>query len=120
MENNFSEIAKRSNQEFNTAFHIIEDLMNKDCFNFWKAKDMNYEERKEYLRDMIFEYFHCGEIDLAGVIKHVDTTDYLYEGMASPETIENVNEFFKNELLIADVIFLMDEDMYEEFKKENS
>jgi len=56
---------------------------------------------------------------LGGVIKRVDTTDYLYEGIASPETIENVNEFFKNELLVADVILLFDEDMYFEFEKEN-
>ena len=110
---------EKTNQSLNTAFHIVAELMNKDCFAFTDVKNLNYEERKEYLRDKIFEYFQNGEVDLAGVIKRVDTTDYLYEGITSPETIANVNEFFKNELLVADVILLMDEDMYFEFEKEN-
>ncbi len=109
---------EKTNQSLNTAFRIVAELMNEDCFDFIDVKDLDYEERKEYLRDKIFEYFHSGEVDLGGVIKRVDTTDYLYEGIASPETIENVNEFFKNELLVADVILFMDEDMYFEFEKE--
>lgn len=110
---------EKTNQSLNTAFRIVAELMNADCFKFEDVKNLNYEERKWYLRDKIFMYFQCGEDYLAGVIKSVDTTDYLYEGITSPETIENVNEFFKNELLVADVILLMDEDMYFEFEKEN-
>lgn len=113
MENNWhDEIVEKSNRELNTAFHIIGELMNKDCFDFTDVENLNYEERKEYLRDKIFEYFNCGEFDLGGVIERVDTTDYLYEGILSSETIANINEFFKNELLVADIILLMDEDMY--------
>lgn len=102
------------------AFQIIGELINEDCFDFCEVKNSTYDERKEYLHDMIFEYFHCGEVDLAGIIKRVDSSDYLYEGLASPETIENINNFFKDDELVADVILFMDEDLYYEFQNENN
>lgn len=101
------------------AFQIIGELMNEDCFDFWEIKSSNFEERKEYLRDMIFEYFHNGETNLGGMIQRVDSDDYLYEGTSTPETIENINNFFKNEELVADIILFMDEDIYNEFIEEN-
>lgn len=102
------------------AFQILGELINEDCFDFWEVKNSTYDERKEYLRDMIFEYFHSGEVDLGGVIKRVDSSDYLYEGFATPETVENINNFFKDEELVADVILFMDEDIYDEFQNENN
>ena len=102
------------------AFQILGELINEDCFDFWEVKNSTYDERKEYLRDMIFEYFHSGEVDLGGVIKRVDSSDYLYEGSATPETVENINNFFKDEELVADVILFMDEDIYDEFQNENN
>ena len=107
-----------STESLNKAYQILGELINEDCFDFCEIKNSTYDERKEYLRDMIFEYFHCGEVDLGGIIKRVDSSDYLYEGSASPETVENINEFFKNEKLIADIILLMDEDIYDEFTNE--
>lgn len=108
-----------STESLNKAFQILGELMNKDCFDFYEVASSNFEERKEYLRDMIFEYFHSGEINLGGMIDRVDSDDYLYEGLgASPETIENINNFFKNERLVADIILLMDEDLYYEFGNE--
>ena len=101
------------------AFQILGELINEDCFDFWEVKNSTYDERKDYLRDMIFEYFHSGEVDLAGIIKRVDSSDYLYEGSASQETVENINNFFKDEELVADVILFMDEDIYNEFQNEN-
>ena len=94
--------------KLNKAFQILVELINEDCFDFWEVKNSSYDERKEYLRNKIFEFFHSGEVDLADIIKRVDSSDYLYEGIASPETIENVNEFFKDEELVADVILFMD------------
>ena len=102
------------------AFQILGELINEDCFDFCEVKNSTYDERKEYLRDMIFEYFHCGEVDLAGVIKRVDNSDYLYEGSATPETVENINNFFKDEELVADIILFMNEDIYYEFQNENN
>ena len=102
------------------AFQILGELINEDCFDFWEVKNSTYDERKEYLRDMIFEYFHSGEVDLGEVIKRVDNSDYLYEGSATPETVENINNFFKDEELVADVILFMDEDIYDEFQNENN
>jgi hypothetical protein len=102
------------------AFQILGELINEDCFDFWEVKNSTYDERKEYLRDMIFEYFHSGEVDLAGIIKRVDSDDYIFEGIASPETIENINDFFKDEELVADVILFMDKDIYNEFQNENN
>ena len=102
------------------AFQILGELINEDRFDFWEVKNSTYDERKEYLRDMIFEYFHGGEVDLAGIIKRVDSSDYLYEGSATPETIENINNFFKDEELVANVILFMDEDIYYEFQNENN
>lgn len=107
-----------STESLNKAYQILGELINEDCFEFCEVKNSTYDERKEYLRDMIFEYFHHGEVDLAGIIKRADSSDYLYEGSATPETVENINEFFKNEKLIADIILLMDEDIYDEFTNE--
>ena len=108
-----------STESLNKAFQILGELMNEDCFDFWEVASSTFEERKEYLRDMIFEYFHNGETNLGGMIQRVDSDDYIYEGLgASPETIENINEFFKNEELIADIILLMDKDVYDEFINE--
>jgi hypothetical protein len=100
------------------AFQILGELINEDCFDFWEVKNSTYDERKEYLRDMIFEYFHSGETNLGGIIDRVDSDDYIFEGIASPETIENINDFFKDEELVADVILLMDEDIYNIYKNE--
>ena len=108
-----------STESLNKAFQILGELMNEDCFDFWEVASSTFEERKEYLRDMIFEYFHSGETNLGGMIQRVDSDDYIYEGLgASAETIENINEFFKNEELIADIILLMDKDLYDEFTNE--
>lgn len=107
-----------STESLNKAFQILGELMNEDCFDFLEVASSNFEERKNYLKDMIFEYFHSGETNLAGVIQRVDSDDYLYEGSATPETVENINNFFKNEELVADIILLMDEDLYEQFKNE--
>lgn len=108
-----------STESLNKAFQILGELINEDCFDFYEVESSNFEERKEYLRDMIFEYFHSGETNLGGMIQRVDSDDYIYEGLgASPETIENINNFFKNERLVADIILLMDEDLYYEFGNE--
>jgi len=107
-----------STESLNKAFQILGELMNKDCFDFWEVASSTFEERKEYLQDMIFEYFHSGETNLGGMIDRVDSDDYIYEGTSTPETIENINNFFKNEELVADIILLMDEDIYDEFTNE--
>ena len=107
-----------STESLNKAYQILGELINEDCFDFWEIKSSNFEERKEYLRDMIFEYFHSGEKNLGGMIQRVDSSDYLYEGSATPETVENINSFFKNEGLVADIILLMDKDLYYEFGNE--
>ena len=91
------------------SFQILGELMNEDCFDFLEVAPLTFEERKEYLRNMIFEYFNSGETNLAGVIQRADS---------KLETSENVNNFFKNEELVADIILLMDEDMYELFENE--
>lgn len=107
-----------STESLNKAFQILRELMNEDCFDFLDVASSTFEERKEYLRDMIFEYFHSGETNLGGMIQRVDSNDYLYEGTFTPETIENINNFFKNEELVANIILFMDEDVYDEFTKE--
>lgn len=107
-----------SKESLNKAFQILGELINEDCFDFWEVASSSFDERKEYLRDMIFEYFHSGETNLGGMIHRVDSDDYIYEGTSTPETIENINNFFKNEELIADIILLMDEDIFYEFEKE--
>lgn len=104
--------------KFAKAFQIIGELLNEDCFDFCEVKNSTYDERKEYLRDMIFSYFQSGETNLADMIERVDSDDYLFEGLASPETIQNINDFFTDEELVADVILLMDEDLYDEFQNE--
>lgn len=88
------------------AFEILVELINKGYFDFCAVINSSYDERKEYLRDMIIEYFRSGETNLCGII----------DGSA---TSENINNFFKNELLIADIILLMDEEIYYEYVKEN-
>ena len=100
------------------AYQILTELINEDCFDFWEVASSSFDERKEYLRDMIFSYFQSGETNLADMIERVDSDDYLFEGIASPETIENINSFFYNEELVADIILLMDEDVFFEFEKE--
>ena len=101
------------------AYQILSELINEDCFDFWEVASSSFDERKEYLRDMIFEYFHSGETNLGDMIQRVDSDDYLFEGIASPETINNINYFFHdNEKLVADIILLMDEDVFYEFEKE--
>ena len=91
------------------AFEILVDLINKGYFDFYAVINSSYDERKEYLRDMIIEYFRSGETNLCGMIEGSDTS----------ETVEkNINNFFKNELLVADIILLMDEDIYESFCNE--
>lgn len=102
------------------AYQIIGELMNEDCFDFCEVKNSTYNERKEYLQDMIFAYFQSGETNLADMIERVDSDDYLFEGIASLETIQNINDFFTDEELVADIILLMDEDIYYEFQNENN
>ena len=60
-----------------------------------------YKDRKDYLRQMIFEYFRGGEVNLGGIIKRIDSDNFNDNERASEETIENINNFFKNELLVA-------------------
>ena len=91
------------------AFEILVDLINKGYFDFYAVINSSYNERKEYLRDMIIEYFRSGETNLCGMI----------DGSATSEITENINNFFKNELLVADIILLMDEEIYYEYAKEN-
>ena len=88
------------------AFEILAEMINKGYFDFYAVVNSSYDERKEYLRDMIMEYFRYGETNLCGMI----------DGSA---TAENINDFFKNELLVADIILLMDEEIYYEYAKEN-
>ena len=97
-------------ESLSKAFEILVNLINKGYFDFYAVINSSYDERKEYLRDMIIEYFRSGETNLCGMI----------EGSAASETVEkNINNFFKNELLVADIILLMDEDIYYEYAKEN-
>ena len=88
------------------AFEILVEMINKGYFDFYAVINSSYDERKEYLRDMIIEYFRSGETNLCGMIAGYATT-------------ENINNFFKNELLVADIILLMDEEIYYEYAKEN-
>lgn len=88
------------------AFEILVEMINKGYFDFYAVVNSSYDERKEYLRDMIMEYFRSGETNLCGMI----------DGSA---TAGNINNFFKNELLVADIILLMDEEIYYEYAKEN-
>lgn len=91
------------------AFEILVELINKGYFDFYAVINSSYDERKEYLRDMINEYFRSGETNLCGMI----------DGSATSDITENINNFFKNELLVADIILLMDEEIYYEYAKEN-
>ena len=84
------------------AFQIIGELMNEDCFYFIDVATSSYCERKDYLRHMVNKFFIHGEVNLGGIVN-----------------IHNIDEFFKNEVLIADIILFMDEDIYNEFIKEN-
>ena len=107
-----------SSDTLQKAYQILTDLINEDCFDFWEIKNSSFNERKEYLRDMIFAYFQSGETNLADIVERVDSDDYLFEGIASLETIQNIDDFFTNEELVADIILLMDEDVYDEFTNE--
>lgn len=107
-----------SSDTLQKAYQVLADLINEDCFDFWEVKNSSFNERKEYLRDMIFAYFQSGETNLAGMVERVDSDDYLFEGIASLETIQNINDFFTNEELVADIILLMDEDIYYEYVDE--
>ena len=101
---------EKSNQELNIAFRIIAELMNENCFDFEDVREMNFEERKDYLRTAILTYFGLGENVLGGIIKRVFND--------CKATDNNINEFFKNEKLVADTLLFMDEDIYFEFEKE--
>lgn len=110
-----------STESLYKAFQILGELMNENCFDFCDVASLNFEECKEYLRDMIFDYFRSGETNLGGMIDRVDSDNYLFEGITSAETIDNINDFFfENERLVADIILLMDKDMYYEFQNETS
>lgn len=100
------------------AYQILGELINEDCFDFEEVRNLSFDKRKEYLREKIIEYFKFGEVNLADIIERVDSSDYIYEGVMSLETIENINDFFHNEELVADVILLMDEDIYFDFEKD--
>lgn len=97
-------------ESLNTAFRIIGELMNEDCFDFEDVREMNFEERKDYLRIAIWTYFGVGETVLGGIIKRV------YNDCKA--TGNNINEFFKNEELVADTLLFMDEVMYFAYEKE--
>ena len=97
-------------ESLNTAFRIIAELMNEDCFDFEDVREMNFEQRKNYLRTAIWTYFGVGETVLGGIIKRVFND--------CKATGDNINEFFKNEELVADTLLFMDEVMYFEYEKE--
>ena len=97
-------------ESLNTAFRIIAELMNEDCFDFEDVREMNFEERKDYLRTAIWTYFGVGETVLGGIIKRVFND--------CKATGNNINEFFKNEELVADTLLFMDEVMYFAYEKE--
>lgn len=97
-------------ESLNTAFRIIGELMNEDCFDFEDVREMNFEERKDYLRTAIWTYFGVGETMLGGIIKRVFND--------CKATGNNINEFFKNEELVADTLLFMDEEMYFAYTKE--
>ena len=115
---NQAKIIMNTAESLNKAFQILGELMNEDCFDFLEVQNLNFEDRKDYLRQMIFEYFRGGEVNLGGIIKRIDSDNFNDNERASEETIENINNFFKNELLVADIILLMDEDIYESFCNE--
>lgn len=95
------------NESLCKAAQILGELINEDCFNFEDVREMNFEERKDYLRTAIWTYFGVGETILGGIIKRVFND--------CKATGNNINEFFKNEDLVADIILLMDEDIWDEF-----
>lgn len=97
-------------ESLNTAFRIVSQLMNEDCFDFEDVMGLNFEEQKDYLRTAILAYFSIGETTLGGIIERAFNDDKA--------TGNNIDEFFKNELLVADTLLLMDEDIYLEYQKE--
>lgn len=103
-------------KNFSIALNIIESLMNENCFDFWEIKDADENEIIEYFKDMIFTYFSDGEVDLAGVIHRVDSGNEDISGRASVETVENINNFFKNEDLVNCLILLSNEVGYWYYK----
>ena len=92
-------------ESLNTAFRIIAELMNEDCFDFEDVRELNFEERKDYLRTAIWAYFGIGETVLGGIIKRVFNDDKA--------TGNNIDE-----LLVADTLLFMEEDIYFEYEKE--
>ena len=94
------------------AAQILGELMNEDCFNFDDVRDLNFDERKTYLRDWIWCFFASGEPCLGAEIQRVDNN--------CKATGENIDKFFENERLVADIILLMDEDIWDEFMIEIS
>ena len=104
-----------NDKSINKAFQILGELMNEDCFDFFEVANSSFDERKDYLRQMIFAYFASGEVQLGGIIKREDNE---FEVGASKKTVENIDNFFKNEELVADIILLMDEDVYDEYLNE--
>ena len=104
-----------NDKSLSKAFQILGELMNEDCFDFWEVANSSFDERKDYLRQMIFAFFSSGEVNLANVIKREDNE---FEEGASKKTVENIDNFFKNEELVADIILLMDEDVYDEYLNE--
>ena len=100
------------NESLCKAAQILGELMNEDCFNFDDVYNLNFEERKTYLRDWIWCFFASGESCLGGEIQRV------YNDCKA--TGKNIDKFFENEELVADIIFLMDEDIWDEFMIEIS
>lgn len=97
-------------ESLNTAFRIITELMNDDCFDFEDVREMNFEDRKDYLRTAIWTYFGVSKTMLGGIIERVFND--------CKATANNINKFFKNEELVADTLLFMDEDMYFTYEKE--
>lgn len=94
-------------ESLNKAFQLLGELINEDCFDFFTVEDMNFDERKEYLKNQIEEYSHTGEGDLLnGMIRFTWKNDE-----------EMIEKFFnENPKLIADTILLMDYRMYENYR----
>ena len=69
-------------ESLNTAFRIVSELMNEDCFDFEDVMGLNFEEQKDYLRTAILAYFSIGETTLGGIIERV-FNDSTYEYVTS-------------------------------------
>ena len=91
-------------ESLNKAFQILGELMNEDCFDFLEVQNLNFEDRKDYLRQMIFEYFRGGEVNLGGIIKRIDSDNFNDNERASEETIENIKNVKFDIIVIFDQI----------------